>query len=65
MTTKLWTKPQTQQTIKQLRQGGYEVTRDHTGRYSCMFLGKEIFRALPGTRGYLVWHEEGLFEYAT
>lgn len=58
MTTKIWTKPQTQGFIKRLRAAGYNVTKTSTGKYSSIVDGKEVFAALPGVGTYLVRFDE-------
>lgn len=65
MTTKLFTKPQTQQVIKDLRSAGYEVTKDKFGKYDCQTdSGKKLFVAMPGSRGYLVRYDSQLLQEA-
>jgi hypothetical protein len=64
MTTKIWTKPQTQVSIKQLRGAGYTVNKTPQGYEARDAEGKVVFRALNGSRGYIVTHDEGLFHYA-
>ena len=67
MTTKMWTKPDTQSTIKQLRAAGYDVAklggmykiRDDNGEVWKRD-GRDLFTAMPGTRGYLVSYHEDL-----
>jgi hypothetical protein len=62
MVTKVWTKPQTQETLKQLRAGGFSVVKIPSGYEA--FDGMElVFKAMNGMRGYLVRHKEGLFKY--
>jgi len=57
---RLWSRPATQEFIKRLREAGWPVTRDPTGRYECWhkegMAGGDalIFTALPGRKGYLV-----------
>lgn len=51
---RIWSKPDTQGFIKRLREAGYTVTRDASGRYESTHEGVQIFSALPGSRGYLV-----------
>ena len=58
MTSKIWTKPQTQGFIRRLRAAGYTVTKTLTGKYSCIVDGKEVFGALPGVGTYLVRYDE-------
>ena len=67
MMTKMWTKPETQSTIKQLRAAGYDVAklggmykiRDDNGEVWKRD-GRDLFTAMPGTRGYLVSYHEDL-----
>ncbi len=60
MTTRIWTKQQTQQTIKALRNAGYEVTKSN-GTYETILDGVTIFRAMVGYRSYLVTFKPELF----
>ena len=62
MTTRMWTKPETQSTIKQLRQAGYKVIK-RNDMYTIVDdnddvwkddKGRELFVAMTGTQGYLV-----------
>ena len=50
---KLWSRPETQSFIKRLREAGYSVVKDQTGKYSAWNDGALVFCALPGARGYL------------
>lgn len=59
-TTKIWTKAQTQATIKALRGAGYEVKKLDSG-YSMILDNVELFKAMIGTRGYLVRYDSNLF----
>lgn len=58
MTSRIWTKPQTQGFMKRLRAAGYVITKSHTGKYSAIVDGKEVFAALPGVGTYLVRFDE-------
>lgn len=60
MTTRIWTKKQTQQTIRDLRTAGYDVQKKRDG-YICNLGDLFIFQAMNGTNGYLVRYHEGLF----
>jgi hypothetical protein len=60
MTTRIWTKPQTQETIKALRSAGYTVTKNN-GKYETIINGITIFRAMVGSNSYLVTYKEDLF----
>ena len=60
MLSRIWTKTQTQTTIKQLRKSGYIVSKLNSG-YECMLDDKIIFKAMNGQNGYLVRYEESLF----
>ena len=51
---RIWSKPDTQGFIKRLREAGYTVTKDASGRYESSHEGVQIFSALPGARGYLI-----------
>ena len=59
-TSTVWTKSVTQQTIKQLRQAGLTVTKKDSG-YECIVGDTMVFKAMNGTRGYLVRYDENLF----
>lgn len=59
---KLWKKPETQTFIKMLREKGYEVIKDKSGRYSSTSQGIEVFAALPGARGYLVKIDDSIVQ---
>ena len=60
MKTKIWSKSQTQSVIKALRNAGLTVNKTHSGYESSV--GKTVvFRALIGSQGYLVSHDENLF----
>lgn len=68
MTAKVWTKKQTQETIKALRTAGYDVKLISKGHYACDFeidgVTQRIFAALVGANGYLVSYHACLFEGA-
>tara|TARA_R110000787_G_scaffold242393_1_gene348480 strand:- start:53 stop:262 length:210 start_codon:yes stop_codon:yes gene_type:complete len=67
MTTKMWTKKETQSTIKQLRAAGYDV-----GKVNGMYKikddngdvwkhdGQDLFRAMAGNGGYIVIYHDDL-----
>ena len=66
----MWTKSQTQSTIKDLRKAGYTVENrggmykiidDETGDVAKKN-GKSLFTALIGTRGYLVRYHSDLLK---
>ena len=67
MTTEMWTKPETQSTIKQLRAAGYTVAKINE-IYKILSDdgevwkrdGRDLFTAMPGTRGYLVSYHDAL-----
>jgi hypothetical protein len=60
MTTRLWTKMQTQQTVKALRQAGYVVNRTND-MYKCELDGENVFTAMLGYKGYMVRYNPKLF----
>lgn len=60
MATRIWTKKQTQETIKMLRQAGLEVVKNGS-KYETIINGKTIFRAMLGTNSYLVTYVDNLF----
>ena len=66
MTARVWTKEQTQETIKALRRAGYTIPpKGDTGMYKTeeeYAPGKKVFVAMVGTRGYLVSYWDGLFQ---
>lgn len=70
MVARVWTKKQTQATIKQLRAAGLKVDMKHPGFYECHAVAQGtnkvqlVFAAMIGTRGYLVRHMDNLFEAA-
>ena len=62
MTTRMWTKPRTQELIKELRHAGWTIEK-RNGIYKIInnetddpwvMDNKPLFTAMPGTRGYLV-----------
>ena len=67
MTTRIWAKKETQSVIGQLRAAGYDVAklggmykiRDDNGEVWKRD-GRDLFTAMPGTRGYLVSYHEDL-----
>ena len=61
MTTRIWTKPQTQQTLKALRAHGYKVAKLDAGYVAHDLQGLEVFKAMQGMNGYLVKFENELF----
>jgi hypothetical protein len=67
MPARVWTKPQTQQTLTALRRAGYKVTKDGYGGLGYKVMTGdgpddiEVLRALPGSNGYLINYKEGLF----
>jgi hypothetical protein len=61
MITLVASKPQAQAMIIALRLAGLNVEKDSYG-YWCKVNGREVFRAMRGTRGYLVRHIEDLFQ---
>ena len=66
MTSKVWSKKQTQQTIRDLRKAGYDVVKQSEGFYKCEIVNDagqsvSIFTALIGHNGYLVKHHPKLF----
>ncbi len=63
MTTKLFSKKQTQQVVKDLRHAGYNVKRIPSG-YACVFEKEVIFKAMIGSRGYLVRYNDRLLQEA-
>ena len=60
MAVRLWTKRQTQEIIKALRAAGLPVVKTDS-KYETIIDGKTIFRAMQGTRGYLVTYVDDLF----
>jgi len=63
MTTRIWTKPQTQAALRALRVAKYNVHKHNNAYAVSDDEGVIVFRAMGGTRGYLVTHRDGLFEY--
>ena len=70
MTSRIWTKPETQETIKALREAGYIVAKrnqgyaivdDDTGEVWKMEDGGPLFQAMTGPQGYLVRYADELF----
>lgn len=69
MTTKMWTKKETQATIKGLRKAGYVVQKFDNiykimGGYNAkpwLIDGKPLFSAMMGMGGYLVNYHDSLF----
>ena len=63
MTSRIWTKKQTQATIKDFRANGYEVEKKYEGHYECREDGVLLFTALNGSGSkYMVRYESELFE---
>ncbi len=66
MTTRMWTKSQTQETLKALRKAGYTIPpRGYAGIYKTeeeWEPGRKVFIAMLGAGGYLVTYWEGLFQ---
>jgi hypothetical protein len=62
-TSRVWTKPQTQNTIKVLRESGLNVVKLNSG-YECKVNDQLIFKAMQGHNGYLVRYVNDLFEAA-
>jgi biotin operon repressor len=60
MISKIWTKPQTQQAIKSLRDAGLTVDKLNAG-YECKINDKLLFKAMIGSQGYLVRYDANLF----
>ena len=60
MISRIWTKRQTQATIKALRAAGYEVAKMPSG-YSIVVGDTTIFKAMVGSHGYLVRFTDSLF----
>lgn len=66
MTSKVWSKKQTQKTIRALRNAGYDVVKQSDGHYKCDIKNDKgktvhIFTALIGHNGYLVRYHPDLF----
>lgn len=64
MTTKVMSKKQTQQIIKDLRHAEYTVTKDKFGKYDCLLDEVKLFTAMPGIRSYLVRYADNLLQKA-
>ncbi len=62
MTVRIWTKPQTQAALRALTVAGLAVNKTPGGYIARLSTGKEVFRAMQGTRGYLVRYVADLFE---
>ena len=60
MTSRIWTKAQTQSTIKAMRDAGYTVNKINSG-YECIINGETILKAMIGNNGYLVRYANDLF----
>ena len=71
MTSRMWTKPETQRTIKRLRAAGYNVAKvnemykilDDDGEVWTRD-GRALFSAMAGGRGYLVSYHPDLMDEA-
>lgn len=63
MVTKVFSKPQTQQVIKDMRSAGYTVDK-LDGGYECKLYGNLIFKAMIGNRGYLIRYDAQLLTAA-
>jgi len=62
MTTHVWTKPETQKTIKALRDAGYNVEKKNDMYIINIIVdGLPIFRAMKGKNSYLVYYISDLF----
>lgn len=64
MVSRIWTKPETQAALRALKAAGFPATKKPSGYEVIDSEGRCVFRAMVGVRGYLVRHEEGLFECA-
>jgi len=64
--TRMWTKKETQDTLKALRKAGYTIPpKGNTGIYKTeeeWKPGRKVFIAIEGAGGYLVNYWEGLFQ---
>ena len=60
MISRIWTKKQTQATIKDLRKLGLPVLKVSSG-YEAKVGDTLLFKAMVGTNGYLVRYHEQLF----
>lgn len=61
MKSAIWSKIQTQNTIKTLRAAGYVVDKINAG-YQATHDGQLVFKAMAGHRNYLVRYDQRLFE---
>ena len=61
MKSRMWTKRQTQATLRDLRTAGLPVTKIDSGYEVRMKKDKVIFEAMIGNSGYLVRYDERLF----
>lgn len=61
MVSRIWTKPATQQAIKALRSAGIEVKKINSGYEAKSKQDVLLFKAMIGSRGYLVRHRSDLF----
>lgn len=63
LTSKVWTKPQTQNAIKALRKAGLPVNKTNDGNGYELIHPKAglLFKAMNGSNGYLVRYDERLF----
>lgn len=61
MVSRVWPKKQTQQAIKALRQAGMSVKKIDSGYELKTKDGTILFKAMIGSRGYLVRYAEQLF----
>ena len=66
MTSRIWSKKETQGVIKQLRDAGYLVNKTN-GTYKIVDdkTEKTLFRAMAGARGYLVYFSPEIMGDAT
>tara|TARA_R110000823_G_C15518878_1_gene455329 strand:- start:90 stop:299 length:210 start_codon:yes stop_codon:yes gene_type:complete len=69
MTTRIWTKKETQNTIKQLRKSGFNVVKIDYGYQIMNDLGEvwikdkqPLFKAMMGAHGYLIRYHTDLME---
>lgn len=62
MTVRIWTKPQTQAALRALKVAGMAVNKTPGGYVVRLSTGREVFKAMQGTRGYLVRYVADLFE---
>lgn len=64
-TAKIWTKPEMQSTLKDLRKAGYFVTKVSAGHYTATLSKSSnvcVLEAIVGNNGYLVRYHTGLFQ---